>query len=257
MIRYLAGLILFTAVLSQADEAADRLTAAGVVEFAAAYRAWDGERFGAAAELCRQATTNGAASSTNFYWLGVAHFHHMLQLQSQPAAPSNTLAAAAAMAAALAALEQAVKLSPRAAEIHALLGTLYGMKIGGSLIRGAKFGPRVAQHSKQALENGANNPRVQYLLGTCQFHTAKKAAKQREALTTFLQAEKLFEAEAKTPAGPLDPRWGYDTCLTFIGRTYERLSENGKAADYYRKALARHPEDHLAKEGLGRLTKRK
>jgi tetratricopeptide (TPR) repeat protein len=181
----------------------------------------------------------------------------MLQLQNQPAAPSNTLAAAAAMNAALAALEQAVKLSPRAAEIHALLGTLYGMKIDGNLIRGAKFGPRVSQHSKQALENGAKNPRVQYLLGSCQFHTAKKAAKQREALATFLQAEKLFEAEAKTPAGPLDPRWGHDTCLTFIGRTYERLGENEKAADYYRKALVRHPADYLAQEGLGRVTERK
>ncbi|HOX03633.1 MAG TPA: tetratricopeptide repeat protein [Candidatus Paceibacterota bacterium] len=58
------------------------------------------------------------------------------------------------------------------------------------------------------------------------------------------------EEEAKAPAGPLEPRWGYDTCLTFIGRTCEQLGEGAKAADYYRKALARHPADHLAKEGL-------
>jgi TolA-binding protein len=104
---------------------------------------------------------------------------------------------------------------------------------------------------------GAKNPRAQYLLGTCQFHMAKKPAKLREALATFLEAEKLYEAEAKAPAGPLEPRWGYDTCLTFIGRTYEQLGEGAKAADYYRKALARHPADHLAKEGLLRITKGK
>src|SRR5512139_3552162 len=45
-----------------------------------------------------------------------------------------------------------------------------------------------------------------YWLCTCQFHTADKPSKQREALATFLQAEKLLEAEAKTPASPLEPR---------------------------------------------------
>jgi tetratricopeptide (TPR) repeat protein len=238
----------------QGDEASDRLTSAGIAEFNAAYQAWDGQRFAAAAKLLRQATTNRAASSTNFYWLGVAHFHHMLQLQNQPGASSNNLAIADALDAALAALAMAVKLEAGQAESHALLGTLYGMKIGSSLVRAAKLGPRISKHSKQALEHGADNPRVHYLLGTCQFHTAKKPAKQREALSTFLHAKRLFEAEAKQPAAPLEPRWGYDTCLTFIGRTYERLGEREEAARYYRQALDWHPADHLAKEGLARLT---
>ena len=64
---------------------ADQLTAAGVAEFTAAYQAWDGQRFAAAAELFRQASTNAPASSTNFYWLGAAEFHRMLQLRSLPA----------------------------------------------------------------------------------------------------------------------------------------------------------------------------
>ncbi len=113
--------------------------------------------------------------------------------------------------------------------------------------------PSGAAGGRQALELGATDPRVQYLLGTCQFHTAKKATKQREALTTFLLAEKLFDAEVNTPAVPLQPRWGRDTCLTFIARTYERLGERTQAAEYYRKALAARPADHLAKEGLARV----
>ena len=242
------------ALLARAHGAADPLAQAGVLEFTAAYQAWDGKKFAAAAELFRQATTNAPASSTNFYWLGTAEFHRMLQLQSLPASASNKVAAAAALDAALGALSVAVKLDPRDAESHALLGTLYGMKIDGNLIRGARFGPRVAEHRKLALETGAQNPRVQYLLGTCQFHTAKKPAKQREALATFLKAQQLFEAEARRPGGPLDPRWGYDTCLTFIGRTYELLGEPTKAAEYFRKALALRPGDHLAKEGLARVT---
>lgn len=256
MIR-LASILMLSATLgARADSAADQLTLAGITEFKTAYQAWSGARFAAASELFRQASTNRTATATNFYWLGVAEFHRMLQLQHQPAARSNTLAAAAAMDAALNALEQAVKLNPRDAETHALLGTLYGMKIDGNLIRGLRFGPRVAEHRKRALELGAKNPRAQYLLGTGQFHTAKKPAEQREALATFLMSAQLFEAESQTSAGPLEPRWGYDTCLTFIGRTYERLGEWTKAGEYYRKALARHPSDHLAKDGLARVTEK-
>jgi tetratricopeptide (TPR) repeat protein len=247
--------MLLVALLARAEEPAGGWTRTGVLEFAAAYRAWDAAQFAAAASSFRQATTNAPANPTNFYWLGVAEFHRMLQIQSLPSSVSNRVPASVARDAALAAFTTAVKLAPKDAESHALLGTLYGMKIDGNLIRGARFGPRVAEHSKQALELGAQNPRVRYLLGTCQFHTAKNPAKQREALATFLQAEKLFAAEANKPAGPLEPRWGHATCLTFIGRTYEQLGERTSAADYYRKALALHPADHLAKEGLARVTK--
>ena len=257
MSRWLPISILFTALLARADDLANKLASAGVVEFTAAYQAWDGQRFAAAAELFRQATTNAPGCSTNFYWLGAAQFHRMLQLRGLPASSTNTLAATAAMDAALAALSSAVKLAAQHAESHALLGTLYGMKIDGNLVRGLRFGPKVQEHRKQALEWGAANPRVRYLLGTCQFHTAKKPAAQREALASFLAAEKLFTAEAQRAAGPLEPRWGRSTCLTFIGRTYELLGQRTEAADYFRKALALHPADHMAEEGLARVTQKK
>lgn len=240
--------------LAQANGNTNQLLATGVKEFTSAYRDWDGDRFGAAAELFRQACTNAPNSSTNFYWLGAAQFHRMLQLQNPPAPPADTVAASAALDAALAALQTAVTLDERQAESHALLGTLYGMKIKGNLLRGARYGPRVAKHQKQAMEFGAQNPRVRYLLGTCQFHTARKPAARQEALATLLAAERLFTAEAQRRAGPLEPRWGRSSCLTFIGRTYEQLGQRAEAADYFRKALAEHPADLLAREGLARIT---
>ena len=57
--------------------------------------------------------------------------------------------------------------------------------------------------------------------------------------------------------GPLEPRWGRSTCLTFTGRTYELLGEPTRAADYFRRALAQHPADHEAKAGLARVTEAK
>jgi tetratricopeptide (TPR) repeat protein len=253
MIRWVTILVLISVLPGWADDVARQLAAAGVAEFTAAYEAWNGQRFGAAAALFRQASTNGPGSSTNCYWLGAAEFHRMLQLQTPPASPTNALAAATAMDAALTALNAAVKLAPQDAESHALLGTLYGMKINGNLLRAARFGPRVQKHRNAAMQWGSNNPRVRYLLGTCQFHTAQKPAAWREALASFLAAEKLFAAEAQRAAGALEPRWGYATCLTFIGRTYELLGQRPEAADYFRKALAKQPSDYLAKDGLARV----
>lgn len=227
---------------------------AGVAEFNAAYKAWDGDRFAAAVRLCERATTNAPAQAVNFYWLGAAQFHRMLQAQTASTHPANEAVAQAALNAAVEALGTAVKLDEGHAESHALIGTLYGMKINGSLFRAARFGPRVVKHQDLALSRGANNPRVHYLLGMCQFHTANKPAEFQAALQTLLKAEALFEAEAKRPPAPLDPRWGYDSCLTFIGRSREQLGQRKEAADYFRRALAIHPTDRLAKEGLARVS---
>jgi tetratricopeptide (TPR) repeat protein len=253
MIRFVSILTLCSALLAHAESAADQLTAAGIAEFTAAYQAWDGERFTAAAATLRQASTNGTATATNFYWLGAAEFHRMLQLQNSPGCETNQAASAAALDAAMDALTAAVRLDERHAESHALLGTLFGMRINGSLLRGLRFGPGVAKHQNAALKSGAANPRVQYLLGMCQFHTAKKPAAWREALATLLAAEKLFAAEARTAAATLAPRWGHDSCLTFIGRAYEKLEQPQEAAEYFRKALAIHPQDHVAQDGLKRV----
>lgn len=256
MHRWVSFVLLLPALLAQANDRAEKLTTAGVEEFLAAYEAWDGVRFAAAAELFRQACTNSPNSSTHFYWLGTAQFHRLLQLQTLPRQSTNEVAADAAMKAAVAALTTAVKLRDQDAESHALLGTLYGLKIDGNLLRALRFGPSVANHQKKALEFGAENPRVRYLLGMCQFHTAKKPAELQEALRTLLLAKKLFEAEAKGNAAPLEPRWGQSSCLTFIGRSYELLGQQKEAVDYFRRALAMHPADHVAKEGLKRAAEK-
>lgn len=257
MFRWLTILFLLVACGARADALADRLALSGVAEFTAAYRTWDGGRFLAAAELFRQASTNAPDSCTNFYWIGAAEFHRLLYCRNLPDPATNAAAGDAAMEAALEALAQAVKLDDRHAESHALLGTLYGMKIGGNLFRAARFGPRVQKHQKKAIEFGVDNPRVHYLLGTGQFHTAKKPAAWREALASFLAAEKLFVTESRLAGDPFEPRWGHSSCLTFIGRTYELLGQPKEAAEYFRKALAAHPADHLARDGLARVTENK
>ncbi len=252
MIRTLLIGILATATVARADLAADELTRAGIAGFSAAFHAWDGEGFAKAARQFSQAAAKSPKSATNFYWQGTASFHRMLQIQSHPGA--NARAAEAAMEDAIGALETAVALDPHHAESHALLGTLYGMKIHGGILRAIRFGPRVQEHQKQALHSGADNPRVRYLLGTGRFHTAKNAGTQREALATLLAAEKLFLEEAKRPPKPFEPRWGLSSCRTFIGLAYLKLGEKAHAAEYFEKALADHPNDHIARQHLAKIT---
>lgn len=257
MKRWLVVITALGVVLARAESSPKRLVEAGIGEFTRAYEAWDNAGFLAAARLFQQAADADPASATNFYWLGTAHFHRMLHLGHRPEPAANPAEIRAALDAAITALSRAVQLDPRHAESHALLGTLYGMKIDGNLVRAVRFGPRIEKHRKAALEHGPDNPRVRYLLGTCQFYTAKKPAAWREALTTLLAAEKLFAAEVQRPATPLEPRWGYASCLTFIGRAYEQLGQRGEAAEYFRRALALQPSDHLAREGLARIADRR
>lgn len=225
----------------------------GVEAFNAAYAVWDGAGFGKASDWFRQAISNAPGTALFQYWLGVSEFHRMLQLQNSPDSRAQRTQAEEAREAALAAVLSAVKLDERHGESHALVATLYGMKIDGNWFRAAQWGPRLQEHRKRAMATGSENPRVMYLLGTCQFHTARRAAGQREALASLLRAEELFVAEAAREPGPLDPRWGHSSCLTFIGQTYEKLGQRPEAADYYQKALARHPADHVAREGLARV----
>ena len=255
MIRFFTMLLLLAAPVARADSAADKLTMAGIAEFTNAYQAWDGARFVKADNLFQQACTNATATVTNYFWLGAGEFHRMLQLLGLPEGKTNKLAAEAALDAAVDALTQAVKLDASHAESHALLGTLYGMKISDNWLRAVWLGPRVQNEQELALAAGGKNPRVKYLLGMSQFYTAMRNASQREALTNLLAAENFFEAEAKTPAAPLDPRWGHDSCMTFIGLSYEKLGQRAEAEVYFRKALALHPQDGLAQAGLKRVTK--
>ena len=224
---------------------------AGVAEFNAAFQAWDGEKFARASKLFQQATVREPNNATNFYWLGVAEFHLMLQLRSTP---GHDAAAETAETAALAAFTAAVNLDAHNAEDHALLATIYGIRIGENWLRAVTLGPRAMSHSKTALQEGATNPRVHYLLATGEFYMASGEADLRKALNDLLLAEKYFTSEAGSTNNLLAPRWGRSSCHTFIGLTYEKLSDRARDAEYFRKSLAEHPADDLARTGLIRVT---
>lgn len=221
----------------------------GVEEFYAAYKAWDASGFAKAAELFGKAAKNQSTSAVYKYWEGISQFHRMLQIESRPGGKESP-PAQFALDAAMEAFDLALELDAEHAECHALLATLFGMKIHSNMLNAVRYGPMLQHHQKEAVRLGADNPRVQYLLGVGLLHTAKDDDAKRKALDTLLAAEKLFTEEASKSCDPLSPRWGSISCRTFIGVAYKMLGRNAEAINYFNRALAEHPSDHIARQEL-------
>ncbi len=258
MIGKLITTFLCLTIMAQADGlASQKHRSKGIALFNKAYQTWDNAGFWNATKAFEKAAKADPHNATNHYWQGTAHFHRMLLLQKMDDKASQK-AADAEMEDAIDALTTATDLDPENAEVHALLGTLFGMKINGSLLRGIRFGPSVQKHHEKAIEHGAKSPRVQYLIGAGLLHTAEDTSDYTEALKSLLLAEKLYESEIEAAQKPgaawNQPRWGYDACLAFTGDAFEKIGKKQKAADYYQKALRVHPTSHKAKEGLKRLS---
>ena len=238
--------------LAKAEDAAVSLVKTGIVEFTAAYQAWDATGFARAAGTFAKACTKQPDSGTNFYWKGVAEFHRLLHLLGSP---TNQTEAMEALQKTITTLTTAVKLDGSNAESHALLGTVYGMSIAENPLRAMWLGSRVMSEQEQALQCGSSNPRVQYLLGMSHYHAPKMWGGKTKALECLLKAERLFTVEAEQPAGPTEPRWGRSNCLAFIGKTYDALGKPAEAEKYFRKALEVNPHDKLAQAELEKRKK--
>jgi tetratricopeptide (TPR) repeat protein len=246
MIRRLTVLLLAGRVMA----AESNLTVTGVAEFTAAYQAWDGAGFAQAAQTFAAAPE----SSTNQYWRGVAEFHRLLWLFGEPTA-TNRQETAKALETAIAALQRAVQLDPRNGETHALLSVTCGLSIGANPARAFWLGKRLTDQERQARKWDPDNPRVLYLAGMNRYYGPAFLGGKNEGLKLLLAAAKLFETEAGKPAEPVEPRWGRNTCLVYIGKTYDALGKPTEAEEYYRQALKLNPQDKLATSELEKRKK--
>lgn len=250
MIRAGIGMIVSVALLSSAGANPDSNLPSRVSAFENAYRKWDAEDFARCAEGFAEMTRTNPQSPEAWYWLGVARFHRMLALQGDP---NKRAQEATERDAAVSAFEKLLETDARHAEGHALLGTLLGMKIDGSMLRGLRYGPALQSHLKTAMQEGSQNPRVRYLLGVGYFHVAEDAADYRKALAELRQAEQYYQKENSKNLPPAAPRWGRSSNLTFYGLTLEKLGRKDEAVAEFRRALALHSADHKAREGIRRL----
>jgi tetratricopeptide (TPR) repeat protein len=225
----------------------------GIDEFNRGYDEWNVERFHRAAEIFEGEITREPANYLPYYWKGVAQFHMILFYYGDGEQPKDEEKVKASIAAALATLEQAVALNANDSESYALLGVITGMKIAERPVSAVWLGSKVMKYKKQALASDPENPRVHYLTGTSYYHAPGILGGREKSLEHFLKAEELYEREISAGKDPLQPQWGYSTCLAFTAKVYVKAEEIKRAEAYYAKALRVNPNDKLAQKGLADL----
>jgi hypothetical protein len=225
----------------------------GIEELNRGYDEWNGERFERAAEIFEGAIAQEPANYLPYYWKGVAQFHMILFYYGDGEQPKDEEKVKASINAALATLEQAVALNLDDSESYALLGVITGMKIAENPISAVWLGSKVMKYQKQALASDPENPRVHYLTGTSYYHAPGILGGREKSLEHFLKAEKLYEKEIRAKKDPLQPQWGYSTCLAFTAKVYVKAGDVERGEGYFRKALQANPKDKLAQKGLEEL----
>ncbi|MBD3241888.1 MAG: tetratricopeptide repeat protein [Chitinivibrionales bacterium] len=227
----------------------------GIALFDSAYVAWEDSLFREARAYFADMAQRYPESALPHYWQGVVNFHLVSYTLFGLPRDRDTDMARTYIDRGREALEEALERAPNDAESLALWGTLTGMKVYLSPIQAPVLGPSVMRAIQDALEADPDNPRVHYLVGVSYYFTpAVLGGGVDKGLAYMLEAEELFRRERQGPPDPLAPRWGYSTCLSFIGQAYEQKGRREKARAYYRKALRVNPGDKIARMALRRLS---
>ena len=126
------------------------------------------------------------------------------------------------------------------AEAHALLGSLYGLQIGGSAWKGMTLGRRASRATGRARELAPVNPRVLLLDGINKLNTPRMfGGGDGKAEALLQQALAAFGTEP--PDRPW-PRWGRSDVHAWLGQIMLRRGDLGAARRHFEQALEIEPE---------------
>ena len=188
-----------------------------------------------------------------WYWKGTALFHqatyylHARERDKDPNLGENCVNEGIKI------LTRAIEENPQFSESYALRGVLRGMNIKLNPWTAFSQGPRVKSDREKALSLSPENPRVHYLTGISFWMAPHILGGKKHALPHLMKAEKLYESEMLLKRSPMEPAWGYPTCLAFIGDVYWEQGKYSQARIYYEKALSVNPHEKLAREGLEKI----
>lgn len=128
---------------------------------------------------------------------------------------------------------------------HAVLGSVYAMKIGISPSKALILGPRSADHLEKATELDPKSGVSWCELGNMRYHAPRLfGGSMSEAEDCFSKAASLFEQNQDTR------RWHYLHALVWLGKSYEEQDEWKKAVETYEKTLKHEPNLEWVKDEL-------
>ena len=139
-------------------------------------------------------------------------------------------------------------------EAHALLGAVFGMKIGSSTWRGMTLGRRAARAFDAARAIDERNPRFLLLKGIDAFHRPAMFGGGPERAEAWFRSA-IGHFEAQPPDLPW-PNWGLLDARAWLGQTLARRGDPDGAREQYGLALEAAPDYAFVRRvllpGLGR-----
>lgn len=247
-------LIVLLGTLARGEPEADPLST-GVSQFRSGYNQWDLNLLTNSVNSFQKACTINSTSPEPYYWLCVARFHILLHQTNQSDVNFKESEFKKLAGELEKDLKVSIQIDGKNSETHAMLATLIGMRIAGGLQSPFWAGFSLQKHKRLATDHDEYNPRVKYLLGVNTIKGQKGPDGLKKGLKLLLQAETLFKHEQEEPRSRMQPAWGYDHCLVFIGRAYQELNQIDDAEKYYKKALMINPSCKLAERELEALLK--
>ncbi len=157
----------------------------------------------------------------------------------------NKKAFAQAVDDAIRSAERAVQLEPDDSNAHALLGDLYGRKIGlGGIFAGMKWGPKGEEQMNQAVRLDPQNPYAYDCIGR-RYLFAPRAfgGNIQKAIENFKKAIDL------------DPK--YDEGFVWLGIAYKTQGNTSAARQNFEQALKINPQNAQARLEISKLDDRK
>ena len=151
-------------------------------------------------------------------------------------------------------LEKAMELKSTWGEPFALYASMLGMEIALDWNKAMTLGMEINEYFGRAFELDPENPRINLLKGSSDLYTpAEYGGGPDVAIGSLTQAVDLFEKE--NVQDPLEPSWGKEEALTFLGMAYMQKGDKNKARELFLKALEVNPEFGFAKDNLEQLKK--
>lgn len=143
-------------------------------------------------------------------------------------------------------LELALEQKDDFAEVHSLLSSLLGIKIGLTPWLGITLGPRSGREMGKAMELAPGNPRNYLIAGISAFFSPKIFGGGKEKARAELEkAIVLFETEAADH--PIFPEWGHDEAHAWLGQVFLETETPETAKVHFEKALEINPQNNWVK----------
>jgi len=143
--------------------------------------------------------------------------------------------------------KEIIELAPKHAKAHALLSSLYGLKIAYSPMKGMFLGAKSGKLMEKAINLDEAEPVAWFKFGASKFNTPETwGGDKKVVLESFEKAVQLFETKPNT----LKQNFQYLDALAWLGIAYKNAGQTQNAIDTYTKALELEPNFMWVKSSL-------